>query len=100
MMSGIGTGPILGRLVNLVSLPLEIAYLIAAGASLLGGTIFFGLHWSIQHSKYCKNLKFHCDCEALIQHAAGPYASIAVKPGIVFRQDQFRCRSSAKRRAR
>lgn len=48
MMSGIGTGPILGRVATLLGWPLEATYLVAAGASLMGGAIFFSLHRSIK----------------------------------------------------
>ncbi|MFB0705046.1 MFS transporter [Pseudomonas protegens] len=43
MMTGIGSGPLLGRLVSALGYPLTSAFLIAAGASLLGVLIFWRL---------------------------------------------------------
>jgi len=43
MMSGIGSGPLLGRLASALGYPLTSAFVIAAGASLLGVLIFWGL---------------------------------------------------------
>ena len=40
MMTGIGTGPLLGRTAQGLGYPLESAFLLAAGASLLGGLMF------------------------------------------------------------
>ncbi|MBF9234525.1 MFS transporter [Microvirga alba] len=48
MMSGIGTGPILGRIAKLLDLPLETTYLVAAATSLAGGLIFLALHEPIR----------------------------------------------------
>jgi len=47
MMSGIGTGPMLGRGAKLLGWPLELTFCIAAVASLCGGLIFFFLHGPI-----------------------------------------------------
>ena len=44
MMTGIGTGPIIGRIATGMGLPLESAFLVAAVASLIGGAIFLWLH--------------------------------------------------------
>ncbi|BCQ60508.1 hypothetical protein PBOI14_22580 [Pseudomonas sp. Boi14] len=43
MMTGIGSGPLLGRLASALGYPLASAFLIAAGASLLGVLIFWRL---------------------------------------------------------
>ncbi|MBP5114986.1 MFS transporter [Pseudomonas protegens] len=43
MMTGIGSGPLLGRLASALGYPLTSAFLIAAGASLLGVLIFWRL---------------------------------------------------------
>ena len=44
MMTGIGTGPIIGRIATGMGLPLESAFLVAAVASLIGGAVFLWLH--------------------------------------------------------
>jgi MFS family permease len=44
MMSGIGTGPILGRGAKLLDWPLEVTYCVAAATSFCGAVIFFLLH--------------------------------------------------------
>jgi len=43
MMTGIGSGPLLGRLANALDLPVTTAFFIAAGASLVGVIIFWCL---------------------------------------------------------
>ena len=40
MMTGIGTGPLLGRAAQALGYPVESAFLVAAAASLLGGLMF------------------------------------------------------------
>jgi MFS family permease len=49
MMTGIGTGPILGRVVTSLGLPIEFAFIIAAASSILGVIIFFYLHGILKH---------------------------------------------------
>nr|WP_298101167.1 MFS transporter [uncultured Shinella sp.] len=44
MMSGIGTGPIIGRIASAWSLPIETAFAFASIASLVGGALYFWLH--------------------------------------------------------
>ena len=44
MMTGIGTGPIIGRIATEMGLPVEYAFIAAAIASLLGGTLYLWLH--------------------------------------------------------
>ena len=44
MMSGIGTGPIIGRIATGMSLPVESAFVVAAVASLIGGALYLWLH--------------------------------------------------------
>lgn len=46
-MTGIGTGPLLGRLVQHLALPIEAAFWAAAGASLAGGLTFPALQGAI-----------------------------------------------------
>lgn len=41
LMAGIGTGPLVGRVLNLLSLPIESAFLVACLCSLMGGVICF-----------------------------------------------------------
>jgi len=48
MMSGIGTGPILGRGAKLLGWPLETTYVAAAATSFCGALIFFFLHEPIR----------------------------------------------------
>ena len=40
MMTGIGTGPLLGRVAQALGYPVEAAFVVAAGASVLGGVMF------------------------------------------------------------
>ncbi|MGO7018906.1 MFS transporter [Rhizobium leguminosarum] len=44
MMSGIGAGPIIGRIVTGWSMPIEAAFVFAFLASLAGGALYFWLH--------------------------------------------------------
>ncbi len=44
MMTGIGTGPIIGRIATEMSLPVESAFVVAAIASLIGGALYLWLH--------------------------------------------------------
>lgn len=44
MMSGIGAGPIIGRIVSGWSMPIEAAFVFAFLASLAGGALYFWLH--------------------------------------------------------
>ncbi|MDJ0630628.1 MAG: MFS transporter [Rhodobacter sp.] len=44
MMSGIGTGPIIGRVATAMELPVESAFVFAAVASLIGGALYLWLH--------------------------------------------------------
>ncbi|MFJ4396120.1 MFS transporter [Pseudomonas sp. NPDC089396] len=41
MMTGIGTGPLLGRVAQALGYPVEAAFVVAAGASVLGGVMFW-----------------------------------------------------------
>jgi len=41
MMTGIGTGPLLGRVAQALGYPIEAAFVVAAGASVLGGVMFW-----------------------------------------------------------
>ena len=49
MMSGIGTGPLLGRAAQGLGYPVESAFLVAALASLLGGLMFIAIGPKIKH---------------------------------------------------
>lgn len=44
MMSGIGAGPIVGRIATGLSLPIETAFALASFSSLIGGALYFWLH--------------------------------------------------------
>ena len=50
MMAGIGVGPIIGRLITLWSLSIEIAFVVAAITSLMGGMIFLWLHYRLANA--------------------------------------------------
>lgn len=51
MMSGIGTGPLVGRASEALGYPVEAAFVVAAVASLLGGSLFLLMGPRIQHQQ-------------------------------------------------
>jgi len=51
MMTGIGTGPLLGRVAQALGYPVEAAFVVAAGASVLGGVLFLLLAPRIQQQQ-------------------------------------------------
>ena len=51
MMSGIGTGPLLGRAAEALGYPLESAFVLAAIASLVGGVLFALIGPRVQHQQ-------------------------------------------------
>ncbi|MGF6393759.1 MFS transporter [Pseudomonas plecoglossicida] len=51
MMTGIGTGPLLGRVAQALGYPVEAAFVAAAGASVLGGVLFLLLAPRIQQQQ-------------------------------------------------
>lgn len=51
MMSGIGTGPLIGRLATAAGTPIEAAFYVAAAASVVGSIIFLLLEKHIRHGQ-------------------------------------------------
>ena len=51
MMTGIGTGPLVGRLAEALGYPVEAAFVVAALASVLGGSLFFLMAPAIRHQQ-------------------------------------------------
>lgn len=81
MMTGIGTGPLLGRVAQGLGYPLAAAFAVAAGASLLGGLLFLLLGPKIKGQGPVTVCKITPRAAALVLRSKAVFAIVMVGLG-------------------
>lgn len=81
MMTGIGTGPLLGRVAQGLGYPLAAAFMVAAGASLLGGLLFLLLGPKIKGQGPVTVCKITPRAAALVLRSKAVFAIVMVGLG-------------------
>ena len=78
--TGIGTGPLLGRVAQGLGYPLAAAFMVAAGASLLGGLLFLLLGPKIKGQGPVTVCKITPRAAALVLRSKAVFAIVMVGP--------------------